>query len=143
MGTNIACLDEEQGKILVALLNLLIPPDIEMPGAGEVFIAENEPAWLLDVLSFIGQEAQSQFGLEFPSLSVAEQAKLVGQFKRKDFRLFNKLVTEVMQCYYQNGKVLKAIRMETRPPFPDGYFVPDGDFALLEPVFERSKMYRS
>lgn len=137
-------MDETRKRTLISLLNALIPAsaDGKMPGAGEVGLGDAEPAWLDGVLDFFGREAESQFGHEFHDLPPVEQAKLVEQFKRREFRLFNQLVTEMVQCYYVNGAVRMGLGMEARAPFPDGYYVPEGDLALLEPVFERGQIYR-
>ena len=45
-------------------------------------------------------------------------------------------------CYYQDDRVLAAIGLEARPPFPKGYDVPAGDLSLLEPVRRRGSIVR-
>ena len=52
---------------------------------------------------------------------------------------FGKLV---MVCYYQNDKVIEALGLEARPPFPEGYHVDEMNFALLETVKKRGKIWR-
>ena len=47
-----------------------------------------------------------------------------------------------VQCYYRDDRVMKAIGMERRPPFPLGFQVETGDLSLLEPVRARGKKYR-
>ena len=47
-----------------------------------------------------------------------------------------------MVCYYQNDKVLEALGLEARPPFPQGYHLDQMDFGLLEPVKKRGKQWR-
>ena len=46
------------------------------------------------------------------------------------------------QCYYRDPRVLEAIGVEARPPFPRGYKVEQGDFSLLDPVRARGPVWR-
>ena len=48
----------------------------------------------------------------------------------------------VARCYYRDDRVLTAIGVEPRPPFPKGYEVPQGDWSLLDPVRARGPIYR-
>ena len=48
----------------------------------------------------------------------------------------------VTQCYYRDPRVLDAIGVEARPPFPKGYEVRQGDFSLLDPVRARGPIWR-
>lgn len=46
-------------------------------------------------------------------------------------------------CYYTDDRVMRAIGMEARPPFPKGYEVAQGDWSLIEPVRNRGQIWRS
>jgi hypothetical protein len=142
-------LNEEQERTTGALLNLIIPPsdDGRMPGAADVgFLSylykENLVSWIREGLINIIEESHNLYNQEFSALSLSEQRQLIDRLRRRHFRFFSQLATEVMKCYYQNDHVLKAIGLEPRPPFPIGHLVEDGDFTLLEPVYERGKIYR-
>ena len=142
-------LNEEQSRILIALLNLIIPPseDGKMPGASDIgFLAyihnENHFLWIREGLLGIVEESYSKYGQGFSALSSSEQTQLIGTLRRRFFRFFNRLSFQVIQCYYQNDRVLEAIGLPIRPPFPLGYFVEEGDITLLESVYERGKIYR-
>ena len=52
------------------------------------------------------------------------------------------LVSMVMQCYYRDDRVMEALGMEARAPFPKGYDVPQGDWSMLEAVQTRGKIWR-
>jgi len=52
------------------------------------------------------------------------------------------LVGFTVQCYYRDDRVLQALEMEARPPHPLGYDVEESDWALLEPVRGRGRIYR-
>jgi hypothetical protein len=142
-------LNEEQERTLNVLLNLIIPPseDGKMPSAADVgFFAymhnENLYSWIREGLLSIGEETHNMYGKEFSVLSGSEQTQLIDRLRRKLFRFFSNLATQVMLCYYQHDHVLEAIGLEARPPFPHGYLVADGDLTLLEAVYERGKIYR-
>jgi hypothetical protein len=53
-----------------------------------------------------------------------------------------RLAQQTVTAYYQDDRVLQAIGMEARPPFPKGYEVPSGDLSLLDPVRARGRVYR-
>jgi hypothetical protein len=139
----------EQERALIALLNLIIPTseDGKMPSAANVdFFAyihnENHFSWIRDGLLSICEESYNKYGREFSILSSSVQTQLVSKLRRRFFRFFSSLSSLVMQCYYQHDHVLEAIGIEVRPPFPQGYLVKEGDFTLLESVYERGKVYR-
>ena len=104
--------------------------------------AQGEIRWIKEGLIRVVEEARKEYGKEFSTLSGSEQMRLIEKLRRTLFRFLGELTTEVIQCYYQNDQVLKAIGLEARAPFPQGYTVDDGDLTLLEPVYERGKLYR-
>jgi hypothetical protein len=140
---------EEQRRTLNVLLNLIIPPskDGKMPSAADVgffdYLDSNKQMpWLKEGLQKIVVESLNKYGKEFSVLNGSEQTQLIHSIKRLYRKFFNRLTTQVMQCYYQNDDVLEAIGLETRPPFPKGYLLEEGDITLLEPVYLRGKIYR-
>lgn len=48
----------------------------------------------------------------------------------------------VLQCYYRDRRVITALGLEHRPPFPMGHTLPKGDFSLLDAVRGRGRMWR-
>ncbi len=141
-------LDKEQNRTLTSLLNLIIPAseDGKMPGVFDIgFIDyinnENQLSLIQEGLIRIIDETNNQYCQEFSALSVAEQLTIVNVLKRKLFRFFTDLTTQVVQYYYQHDDILNAIGLDARPPFPKGYDVEEGDILLLEPVFLRGKIY--
>jgi hypothetical protein len=52
------------------------------------------------------------------------------------------LTRVIVQCYYRDGRVMRSLGMEVRPPFPKGYEVEQGDWSLLDPVRARAAFYR-
>ena len=142
-------MDEEQERTLIVLLNLIIPPskDRTMPGAADIgFIAyiqqENHVLWIRDGLLTIAGSSHDKYGTEFSALTGSEQTQLIDELRRRLNRFFIRLTNLVMECYYQHDRVLEAIGLEARAPFPEGYAVEEGDLTLLEPVAQRVKLYR-
>ena len=50
--------------------------------------------------------------------------------------------TLTVQCYYRDARVMRALNIDVRPPFPTGYTQEPNDFALLDPVRQRGEIYR-
>lgn len=48
----------------------------------------------------------------------------------------------VLQCYYRDDRVVRALGLEPRAPFPRGHSVEQGDWSLLDAVRERPRMWR-
>jgi hypothetical protein len=48
----------------------------------------------------------------------------------------------VVQSYYQNPAVLRALNKPDRPPFPEGNVLEQGDWSLLDQVKKREPFYR-
>ena len=142
-------LDNEHKQMLLALANMIVPPNKErgLPGAADVGIveyvqSEGHTSWVCDGLRTIAEESHKSADRGFSSLTTSEQASLIDGLRRKLTRYFINLTNLVVECYYQHDDVLKAIGLEARTPFPDGYLVEEGDLSLLESVYERGKIYR-
>ena len=138
-----------QALTLDALAQLIIPPsaDGKRPGGGEIgfvdhVLAMGNTDWLLAGLDGLEQAAQEQHGKFFAALESAQRSAIVEPRKRKEFRFYGELANQLMLCYYQHERVLPAIGMEARAPFPLGYYPIDGDLSLLEPVYERGPIWR-
>jgi hypothetical protein len=48
----------------------------------------------------------------------------------------------VLQCYYRDDRVLRALGLEPRPPYPQGHVLEQGDWSLLDRVRGRPRMWR-
>ena len=56
--------------------------------------------------------------------------------------VFQTLLVHAYRDYYQHPRVVEALGLEPRPPFPKGFEVAPSDLTLLDPVRRRRKMYR-
>jgi hypothetical protein len=48
----------------------------------------------------------------------------------------------VLQCYYRDDRVMRALGREPRAPFPQGHVLEQGEWSLLEAVRSRPRMWR-
>ena len=48
----------------------------------------------------------------------------------------------VLQCYYRDDRVIRALGIEPRAPFPKGRVLEQGDWSLLDAVRGRPRMWR-
>ena len=48
----------------------------------------------------------------------------------------------VLQCYYRDDRVMRALGLEPRPPYPKGHVLEQGDWTLLDVVRGRPRMWR-
>jgi len=48
----------------------------------------------------------------------------------------------VLQCYYRDDRVLQALGVEPRAPYPRGHALEQGDWSLLDAVRDRPRMWR-
>jgi hypothetical protein len=48
----------------------------------------------------------------------------------------------VLQCYYRDNRVMRALGLEPRPPYPKGHMLEPGDWSLLDAVRGRPRMWR-
>jgi hypothetical protein len=48
----------------------------------------------------------------------------------------------VLQCYYRNDRVFRALGIEARAPYPKGRVLEQGDWSLLDAVRGRPRLWR-
>lgn len=139
--------DAEQA-ILRIVAGHMIPASEErgLPGA-------DDPAILTDILQSVGRDAAalsealravgtlSEDRLE--TLPNAAKIAVLDQFRTHFPKLAAIVETAVAFGYYRDHRVMTAIGMEPRAPFPQGYPLEHGDWSLLDPVRRRGKIYRN
>lgn len=144
-------LHEIQRAVLQVTLNLIIPPsnDGRLPGAAEydifAYINEFAPSTLPALVVELDQleaDAQSQFGASFSALAQSEAKGIVDTQRSANAQFMAELARQTVACYYQQDRVMSAIGMQVRPPFPQGYEVHFADLTLLDPVRARGQIYR-
>ena len=143
----------EQLRNLDVLLDVLIPPEGELPGAGEIGVAgaileavEQTPVLgtvIAQGLDRLSREAHERGGQPFDTLSVADRAAVVQTVAEAEPALVPSLLFHTYTNYYRHPKVMAVLGMEPRAPFPEGYSVEMGDLSLLDPVRARGPLFRA
>jgi hypothetical protein len=132
------------------VLDTMIPGDIElgMPAAStldfELYQLKHKIQCLVEeFLQELTWLAQSKFENEFEDLNFDQRLATVNACKAKNVRLFSTFLTHCFRAYYSDAKVLNLIAAGSVPPFPVGNVLESDNWDLLEPVYERGRIYRS
>lgn len=140
-------LSDTQRRSLRALVALMIPASAEyqVPGA-------DDEAIFGDIVSSLGRDAgavrqvlkhlEEMSAGAFADLSASQQEALAQQMRDDHPALASALVAVTTRCYYRDDRIMQALGMQPRPPFPQGFEVEQGDWSLLDPVRARQKIYR-
>ena len=133
------------------VVDMIVPAsaDGRKPSAAEVgvldFIREGASGDLPTIARDIGRldaAAQNRHGARFTGIDAASRRAVVDAMRADDPGFLRTLAMHTVTCYYQDDRVLAAIGLEARPPFPEGYDVVAGDTDLLEPVRRRGNLVR-
>jgi hypothetical protein len=87
-------------------------------------------------------EIDAASGGTFATIPTGEQATVLQRFREQHPGLARACEVVTARCYYRDGRVMRSIGMEVRPPFPLGFAVEPSELDLLEPVRQRGKIYR-
>ncbi len=147
-----AVLDGGQRALLSAVLNRIVPPRGELPGAGDLGVADSIERTLaasptlrrrfLEGLVEVAVLAERRHGQPFGDLDADAQERLLRALEaaRPDF--FSALVEHAYRGYYVLPRVHEAIGFESRPPQPLGHRLPPFDERLLERQRTREPFWR-
>lgn len=134
-------------ECLACLAGLMIPASEEfgMPGA-------DDPAIIADMVASLERDrgdlrrllarVDEAAGGSLASLPRAGQAELAARLRSEEPGSMSIVEAVVSRACYRDARVLRALGLEPRPPFPKGFEVEQGDFSLLDPVRARGKAYR-
>ena len=144
-------LPAEHKNCIRKIAGQMIPASTEfqLPGA-------DGPSIIGNILQRLGGQssmvAQIYHSLEKASLENFQQPctkindegfnLLLTDFRNRREALAASLMVTVVACYYEDKRVLDSIEHESRPPFPLGHKLQQGNWDLLEPVKNRPKFYR-
>ncbi len=126
----------------------LVPDDagLGLPGA-------DDPVILADMVATAGADRSAVeaalrqldrlAAAPFATRQAREQDAALAQLEATDATAFLALAGLVMLCYYRDDRVMRSLGMAPRPPFPEGFALPQGDWSLLDPVRSRAaRIYR-
>jgi len=134
-------------ETLCRLLDLMIPAsgDGRLPSAGSLDLYADRGRLddavldaLRDGLDGIAALARERSGREFAALDDEEAMATVNEYRAIAPQFFAVFVVQSAARYYQHDRVLIAIGLEPRAPFPLGNDIPEGDWSLLDPVRARA-----
>jgi hypothetical protein len=147
-----AILTDEQRALLVAALNCIVPPNGDLPGAGDLGVAEfiervaaDSPAGrrrLIDGLTAIQLAGLRRGAPGFAALDADGQEALLAEIEVTLPLAFGSLVSYAYRGYYTDPRVQTAVGFEPRPPHPRGHDLPVFDAALLERQRQRTPFWR-
>lgn len=143
---------EAERRTLEAVLDTLVPPDSErgLPGAGEIGMAADLErdlpslrAYFANAMSELDAIAQSHGAKAFVALDAATRETALREHAERESGFVSGLLFQVYTRYYVDPRVVAALGMEARPPYPQGYDVASSDLdALLASVRAGPKRYR-
>jgi hypothetical protein len=81
-------------------------------------------------------------GGDFAGLQEAEAEVAATRLLGRGGPLLTALGRAVLQCYYRDDRVLRALGIAPEPPFPKGRVLEQGDWSLLDAVRGRPRMWR-
>jgi hypothetical protein len=141
-------LTDEDRRTLAHVLDELVPPsdDGRMPGAGALGLAgwvEEAARGQSELARFLARTLAALGSRGFAALERAPRLELLNEMARAEPEPFRALLAFVYRGYYHQPRVVEALGLEPRPPFPKGYEVPPSDPALLDPVRRRAPFFRA
>lgn len=142
-----SALSDNELRSLRAVVGAMIPAsrDYGVPGADDDLIFADISASvgrdLLAVRAAIAQ-VEAIAGGCLMNVPVDAREAAISALRSSFPSLVGPLVALTTRCYYRDDRVMRAIGMEVRPPFPKGFHVDQGDWSLLDPVRERGPIWR-
>src|SRR5690242_3387052 len=142
-----ASLSSAESQSLHRIAGMMIPASqlYDMPGA-------DDPLIFADIVGTLGRDfgdvrtglaALSKLaGGSFVDLDEEQAASVLEQFLASGSTPASVLGRVILQCYYRDGRVLRSLGLEARPPFPKGHTLEQGDWSLLDAVRARPKLWR-
>jgi hypothetical protein len=125
----------------VAAMIIPASDEYKVPGA-------DDPVIQADMLATLGRDAAPVrealdhlarlAGGPLADLDAERRDAVAQEFRSSGGAAAATLVRVVLQCYYRDDRVLQALGIEPRAPFPKGHVLEEGDWSLLDPVRARS-----
>ncbi|MBV9585568.1 MAG: hypothetical protein JO213_11860, partial [Alphaproteobacteria bacterium] len=119
------------------LAGFMVPASAEygVPGA-------DDGAIFADIVRSIGRDRSAVrealallrdiAGADFAGLDEAKAAAAAKTFLDREGPVMMALGRAVLQCYYRDDRVMRALGLEPRAPYPHGRALEQGDWSLLD-----------
>lgn len=145
--TSVPSLDADEIACLATIARHFIPADDThgLPAADDAAIIADIVTSLhrdRDELRRVLSVARSAFESAGGKLTFEQEAEELTRLRSAEPAGFAVFEAVVARAYYRDDRVLTAIGMEPRAPFPRGFDVEPGDWSLLDAVRERGPIYR-
>lgn len=131
------------------ILDTFIPGNTSegIPSASEIgffeYLKQNSLQHVaFDLVEILDRVCMEDFRRSFIELDADERLQVLNACRTANLMVFTDFVTHLLRCYYTSPAVLKEVGAGSVPPFPSGNMMPEDDWTLLEPVYERGKCYR-
>jgi hypothetical protein len=140
-------LSAAESRDLHRIAAIMIPAseEYDVPGAGD-------PAIFADITVSLGRDLAPVRGAlaalaalaggAFADLDAARANAVAEEFLAGGSAEVLILGRVILQCYYRDDRVLQALGLEARPPFPKGHTLEQGDWTLLDAVRDRPQLWR-
>jgi len=142
-----ADLSAEQTRDLRTLAGTIIPPSevYGVPGADDEAIFADivrslgrDKDDVREALAILREIASGDFAGLDQAAAEAAAMRLLG----REHPVITALGRAVLQCYYRDDRVMHALDIEPRAPYPQGRVLEPGDWSLLDAVRGRPRMWR-
>jgi hypothetical protein len=152
--TGTPLLSDAERRALAGLLDVVIPPsgDGTRPGAGALGVAAHveravaatpdQGPLVRQGLAALAALVRERGASDLAALAPPEREAAVRELAQRQPGFFGMVVFHAYAGYYHDPRVLEALGLEPRAPFPQGHEVPPTDFTLLDPVRRRGPLYR-
>lgn len=134
---------------LQVIIDAMLPgdPELDMPCASSInFEAHLKRYDLFEIahefIRMLDKVCSDKFSLSFVDLDPEQKMLAINACKLVNVRVFSAMVGHLLRAYYTSPIVLRQIGVGSIPPFPQGNSLPQDDWSILEPVYERGQLYR-
>jgi hypothetical protein len=129
------------------LAGFMVPANAEygVPGA-------DDEAIFVDIVRSLGRDRDAVraalamlceiAGGDFAGLDDAKAVAAAMALLGRSGPVVTALGRAVLQCYYRDDRVFRALGIEPRPPYPKGRVLEQGDWSLLDAVRGRPRLWR-
>lgn len=140
-------LSEIERRDFRRLAGIMLPASAEfaVPGADDAQIFADIAASLGRDRAAVGEALAllaEIAGGSFADLEQAQAESVAMALLCQDRPCIQALGRAVLQCYYRDDRVVRALGREPRPPFPLGHPMEPTDWSVLEPQKDRPRMWR-
>jgi hypothetical protein len=147
-------IDDTMRRLLALVLDEILPAgeDGRMPSAGDVGLAAGVAAAaaaspelassLAAGLELLEQVAGEANATDFSGLDAEARVGALTVLSERQPEAFEALLMCAYGAYYQHPRVVEALGLPARPPFPEGYDMAPLDTGLLDGVRRRPRLYR-